>query len=901
MQIGNQSLRYVVMGVLCLGLGSLVHPGAFAQFVAQDSAPEEAAEEKPAEKEEPAKDAKKGDDKKASDKDEDEEEKETLEEAVKDLEKIEGLFTFYRDGETGGLLMEISQAQLEAGRAFIYHGINVNGAADVGFNYIVGDYREPKVLRFTKHYERIEVVQENTHFYHDPESPLWRARDANIQPALLAVAEITAKSEDGTRFLIDADALFQGETLSQISPSSYPDHSGVEAFQPGDINSEKTKVVGVKSFDRNSLVLVDFVFDNPRPTVWGEDDTTNARSVTVTFQHSLIAAPEPGFEPRLDDQRVGYFSDRVTDLTDGSATPYRDLINKWRLVKKDPTAEISEPVKPITFWLQNTTPLEFRDAIKKGTLSWNEAFEKAGFKNAVEVKIQPDDAEWDPADVDYNVIRYVSSPQPMYSGIGPSMADPRTGEILATDIVLEHSWAQFMIRGSEIFDEAALVLEDAKSKDASAVAPDKWRCTFAQHMQMNTIYGVASLRAQNASQEDIAGLLQESLVELSAHEVGHVLGLMHNMKGTSTISYEDVHSQAQKEKGYLTGSVMDYTSVNVSNDRSKQGLYFTTRVGPYDLWAIEFGYKPALADASAETARMESLLARSTEKALAFGNDGDDMRSTYGGIDPRTMINDMTDDAIQYGVDRIAFADARLQDLLKVYSVPGATWDEMRGAYFVLTGHKSAQARVISNYIGGVYLERAVVGQEGATAPYTPVDGERQREAMDALAEYIFAPDAWEMPVELIQHLQRSRRGYDQYGVEEPFVHDRILNIQAVPLSVILHPRTMQRMLDSTLYGNDYPPAEVLQDLTDGIFKSDLRGSVNSQRQNLQLRYVSELLSVYSGMNGHALALQSSALYQLKRIEKMERQARSPDVSTSAHREHIRLWIEQAVYGDISR
>jgi uncharacterized protein DUF4953/uncharacterized protein DUF5117 len=895
----NMRLNFVRWAFAVAVLGILIgfSPPASSQDTPQDGAEEKKVEEK---KSDEAKDKKS--EKKGKKDEEEEEEEETLEEVVKDYDKIEGLFTFYRNKEDGGLLMELSDAQLEDGIEYIYHGVTLNGAAEVGFGYILGSYRRPAILTFSKRYENIEIVKENPSFYFDPDNALSRASHANIQPALMAVASIMAKSEDGTRYLVDADSLFQSESLTQMSPSADPGHEGSSDFNPGGINSDKTHLIDVKSFARNSTVTVDFVFDNSAPSNYGEDDITDGRTVTITYQHSLIATPEPGFEPRLDDQRVGYFNQRITDLTDTSVTPYRDLINKWRLIKKDPSAALSEPVKPITYWIENTTPIDYRASIQAGVLAWNSAFEKAGFKNAVEAKIMPDDVDWDPADVDYNVIRWVSSPQPMYGGIGPRLANPRTGEILATDIVLEQVYATNRLIYTDIFDKAALPLwTEGDRPDLSKNSIQAEMCSAGLVIQQNTLFGMASLRAQGATEKEIGDLVKEGLFELALHEVGHTLGLMHNMKASQGVSYEAMHTAETKEKGYLSGSVMDYMAINVNADRSKQGLYYTVAPGPYDDWAIEFGYKPSLADPVSEAARVEALLGRSMEPALAFGNDADDMRNPAGGIDPRTMVSDLSDDAIQFAIDRMNFVDDRLVDLKSTYEKSGDTWDNLRTAYLILTGQKAIQSRVIVNYIGGVYLERTVIGQDGAKAPYTPVSGEDQRKAMAALEEYIFAPNAWQVSEDLVQHLQKKRRGYEQWGNEDPGMHARTIRMQSIALSVVLHPRNMQRMLDSTLYGNDYPPAEVLQDLTDAIFVADLRSRVNSHRQNLQLHYVGQLIAVASGDLGHSFPLQSAALHQLRRIERMERQAKSPDVATSAHRGHVRYWIETAIYGEASR
>ena len=238
-----------------------------------------------------------------------------------------------------------------------------------------------------------------------------------------------------TRYLIDAGELFLDEVFAQIKPSSRG--GGGDRFNLGSLSSSKTKFVDIQNYDGNSDFVVDYVFENSRPTNYGSDAVTNARNVTVQMHHSIIAMPNNDYVPRIDDFRVGYFNNRVTDQTSAEPTPYRDLINRWNLVKKDPEAEISDPVEPIVWWMENTTPVQFREAVKEGAEAWNVAFEAAGFSNAVVVKMQPDDAEWDAGDIHHNVLRWTASPMPPFGGYGPSFPNPRTGQLLGADIMLE--------------------------------------------------------------------------------------------------------------------------------------------------------------------------------------------------------------------------------------------------------------------------------------------------------------------------------------------------------------------------------------------------------------------------------------------------------------------------------
>lgn len=863
-----------------------------APIHAQDKEPEKPAAEKKQDAAEQTESDKKSDDgeeKPDADKDDKEKKKKKkklIDDVVKDHEVLDGLFKLYRDPKTGSLHMEVGEDQLD--KEFIYFSHTANGVVDGG--HFRGQYRTQKVLKFSKHFDKIEITELNPYFYFDPESEISKAQDANISNATLFTTKVKATSEDDTKYLINVNGLFKSEALDQVKPSAVPNVKPWERFNLGKLSGSKTKVSSVKNFPENTFVTTDYVYSNPAPMNGGNGfGITDARNVKVRIQHSLLAMPENNYKPRFDDARVGYFLDYVNDMTDRGATPWRDMINRWNLVKKNPEAAVSEPVEPIVWWIENTTPGEFRSTIKKAAETWNIAFEAAGFKNALQVKIQPDDADWDADDIRYNVLRWTSSPQPPFGGYGPSFSNPRTGQIIGADIMLEYSFLTNRINAGNIFDNA--MLETASEEESAALNQlnkHAMNCSMANHLQLNNMVG-KTLSAAIGNEAASAQLVEESIYYLVLHEVGHTLGLNHNMKATQSRSYETTHDKAAQTEG-LVASVMDYPSINFAALGKSQAHYYSTRPGAYDIWAIQFGYDPDLSDVG----KRNEHLARSNEKLLAFGNDADDMRSAGKGIDPRVNIYDMTDDAVQFAADRLELDQAAMGKLKEKFTKQGQSYQELRNAYITLTTDMAWQGRVISRYIGGVYVDRSTAGQDGAQAPYRPVEKAKQKKAMKLLRDYILSPNAFAADPKLIQHLAIQRRGFFHFnGTEDPKMHSRVSVIQADILSHILHPLTLLRITDSSLYGNSYSITEMMGDLTDAVFEDDSRGSVNSFRQELQIMYVKGLIGILSGENYDYIA-RSNALGSLNDIRKNMDRWRG-DASARVHRQHIAFLIDKAL------
>ena len=819
--------------------------------------------------------------------DEEEEAPETIADLTENSDRYDGLFTLYRDRDTGETHMAIMPEQLD--REFIYVSVSTDGVVEGGT--FRGNYRENSVLSVGRHFDRIEIRAENTAFFFDPESPLSRAADANISPGLLASEPILAEDEDTGAMLIAADGLFASETLSQVKPSANPDRDDRDSFELGSLSDEKSKITAIRNYPLNTDVQVEYVYEDSAPVVPGDEEVTDSRYVSIHLQHSLIAMPENEYQPRITDHRMGYFAEQVTDLTDASVTPYRDLVQRWHLVKQDPGAAVSEPVEPIVWWIENTTPMEFRESIREGVLAWNRSFEKIGFRNALQVRVQPDDADWDAGDIRYNVLRWTSSPNPPFSGYGPSFTNPRTGQIIGADIMLEFAGVTRRVHYQRILDNL----------DFSRV-PERFEpgyCSYGHELHLSQLFGrlaVDALQMGSAAEER---LIHEFLVDLTLHEVGHTLGFAHNFAASNMLTLDEIYDPQVVAERSLQASVMDYTDIHIATGGREQTAYFGTGPGPYDDWIVEYSYSPGLDDPGAESERLREIASRSTEPQLLFGTDDHVMRAPGWAMDPRVHWYDMTSDPVGYADDRLTLVEELLVTAREKNATEGESWHQLRDAYGILLSQFSRSISVLAHQIGGVYVNRSVSGQAGADIPFVPVSLETQQRAMDGIARHLFAPDALEGSGELYSYLQAQRRLWNFWGeTEDPKVHQWLLSVQRGVLAHLLHPTVMTRITDSRLYGNEYALADMMDDLTAAIFDADRRGDVNTFRQNLQVEYVSRLTDVVTE-NDHDYPSQSMALYQLREIERMLGGKRGGNVETRAHTQNVLYIIRRALEEDV--
>ena len=719
-------------------------------------------------------------------KEEEEEENEpTISEFIEEgeFEIIEGMLDIYYETEEDTYYTIVDEESLS--KEFIYFYYIISGAQAGGASG--GDMGDSSVLEFRKFKDDIALYKKNTIFSYDESNNISKSTLTNILESFVGRFEV--KIEEDGKYLINIDKLFLGEMLVGLTPPK--EYAEYYSLILGRIDDKKTYISRVKNYPKNTSIEVTYGFFNPSPK-GSVDAVPDARYSSIVARHMFVEMPDSNYEPRVADQRIGYFSTKITDLSTYDYFKGKDLINRWRLIKKDPSAELSEPINPIVFWVENSTPEEIKPFVVEAIELWNIAFEKAGFKNAVVAKIQPDDAEWDAGDVQYNVIRWASTPSPRYSGYGPSVANPRTGEMIAADIVQEFNSISYGYR-------------------------------------LRKIWGY----------DEDNDPLRQWIISLTLHEIGHTLGLRHNFKASWLYDASEIHDTSVTGKNHI-GSVMDYDPINIAPEGVEQGNFFPTVPGPYDIWAITFGYTQEMNEVD-----RENLLSQSTKPEFIFGTDDDAMGSPGGNTDPRNKRYDMSSDPITYSVQRLKIIDDKINELPEIFNEPGSTYTELKATFDSLLRDKGRFAESIAIQIGGVYSNRLVVGQEAGMTPFEVVPYEEQKRAMKALNEHLFANDAFVFNPDILKILQSEKRAAS-YGNsdDDPKVHDRVLRMQLSSLSFILHPRVMKRLTNSSKYGNEYLPNEVLQDIFDGIFVA--REIPNTFKMNLQSAYVDGLIEAMS-------------------------------------------------------
>ena len=427
-------------------------------------------------------------------------------------------------------------------------------------------------------------------------------------------------------------------------------------------------------------------------------------------------------------------------------------------------------------------------------------------------------------------------------------------------------------------------------------ASDEMQCLAGNHIQQGNMFGLMVMGdVSNYSNLEQHRIIYESLVKLTLHEVGHTLGLSHNFYSSKLHSFKNIHQRHITEPVGLTSSVMDYVSANVGINSKNHGQFYTTTPGPYDIWAIEFGYTPEHLNPEDEKNRVSNLLNKSVKNEYRYGNDADDMRSAGKAIDPRIMIADMSDDPVAYAQQRMDIIRSTYPTLSKRFEIKGESYHALRDAFSVLNGEYSNCTRIISRYVGGVFMDRSMVGQEGKDKPFVPVPKEDQKWAMTLLTKYAFAPDAFQIPSDIYSYLQKERRGWS--GTKDPNILGMFLNLQKDLFNHLLHVNVLNRISNTQLYGNTYSVSEMLGDLTNACFSADAGANVSLMRINLQTEYTKRLVSIVhnKGKVKFDNVSVAMAFNNLNKIKKYAAKTNGTNEQTKAHRKYLVHIINKAL------
>ncbi len=769
-----------------------------------------------------------------------------FDDVVKDMEVTKGIFTFYRKADENKILLEITPDQLD--REFLFAATldQALGERGVYGAQVLGDF--PFVLHQVG--KSIQLIQKNTAFYAPPGSPAARAVARSFPNSVLGAAKLQSKPHpDRKSLLIDPADLFVKDLPGFAAGLS-------RTYQPTSytFDKEKSAIRGYKDFPENTLIEIALLYgtDNARTASVTMPD---ARSIPLVVKYDISVLKTTGYKPRLADDRVGHFINVMQDFTsDKPSTPYLRYINRWNLEKQDPSAALSPPKEPIVYWLENTIPLEYRDAVREGALLWNKAFEKVGFKDAVVVKQQPDDADWDPADTRYSTIRWFQGVDATFA-IGPSRTNPYTGQIYDADISIADGIVRSARRlGEEVIAPTTQSLDEPAPWLATAWSrPERAQCSYGDGLAQQAALASAVLEARGALSPEVeAKLMHQYIVELVCHEVGHTLGLRHNFRGSSILKVGELNDVAKTASIGQSGSVMDYNPVIVALKGQTQGDFVPTTIGPYDYWAIEYAYTPIVGD---EKPELDKIAARAgTDPMLPYSTD-EDAVGTYSpvSIDPLANQYDQTDDPLTYFRTRVALINELWANMDTKLAKPGDGYQVYRRALSRGMNDEFRSLVTSSKMIGGIYHHRDHVGDPGGRLPYQPVPAAKQREALDFLATNAFGQKAFVIPASVQNKLAIERNpGLDPgyFGVtriDYPW-HDAVLAVQRAVLARLYNPITLSRVQDNELRfaaaEKPFKMADLFGGLNTAIWSELDAGAseVTSVRRNLQREQLKQLI-----------------------------------------------------------
>ena len=663
-----------------------------------------------------------------------------------------GLFNVIR--KSGKVYIDIAQAQL--GQDYVQTAELVNGLGGYGV-WPGGISAAARIIRFTRSDNKIVVTWPNTYFIAPGNEPAQRAIARTVADSPVALEPIAATDPVTGRIVFDASFLLTdvynlSDILRDVTGRDKPD-------QAYGLDPDRTFFGQTKAFPMNVVINANQTWKSDNPQVI--DNVPDPRSLSIRIAYN-IAQPPPSSDyiPRIADDRIGFFdSPHLSFASDANYSRVTRYIIRWNVQPSDPAKAVSPAKNPIVFYLSNEIPEQYRPTIRAAILRWNSAFARAGISDAVQVRDQPADSTWDPDDIRYNTVLWLTESNNSSFAAASPIFDPRTGQTFRANIVIDADWLNFQF-------SSAQYLADPADRGLRAGFQSGER-GLALGMARESSFGriALDLMGQPLVGAGLSTYVNDGLLWTIMHESGHALGLQHNFIGTQAYTVKQMQSRDFTSKFGLSSSVMDYVGINLWPKGMGSGEYWQTMLGPYDYHAIHWGYAriPGAKTPQDEVSTLNRWASNWNNPQYRFASDEDAGFGDAHAIDPRVSRWDLTNDPLTWSATRLQLTDDLMKKLDSRWPQPGHTYDQERIAFGWVFFERLSAAVQSEHFIAGEFLSRSHTGDPGAPAPLVQIPRDVERRAFGQLNKYVFADGAWNFSPATLNRLV--------YSEWEPFVN----------------------------------------------------------------------------------------------------------------------------------